>query len=399
MFLALLLLFCACNATIFGTNDYNDRYNPYKKRLNQITPPAEHRSPEILSEEALEEFELQHEPDNTPHTPLAAICLETHSYGTHFLQHCMNNAVLHKQKDALALFCSLLELLANLADADIGIIRLDSYINNIISIAHALKAASISDSSIDLTHFPLITSFSEPSVDESGITLAMHHALRERSTGLPLITQLLSELQTYAGYKLHAILNSFKNDTKQLLSLAQQTNASISGMNPQPSEVERQSMGYLGWLCRHAATTCLDLADTVPSSSLLAHSGSLLNQVQQMLSTMALTYRNLSITPPRTQDQNSLATLYAQMTEQLKDISPRRGQVSLLHQVHSLSSFQEKQSFIAAIFTSPQESNAFLQEFFPTLTDSLDYNLIQFCTTLTMEVVNTFAKRYWIGEQ
>jgi len=398
MFAPLLMLFLAFNAALCAGNDYNDRYNPYKKH-NNSSKPTEYRSPDLPPEEPLEEFELQYEPDHTPHTPLGAICLETHSYGTHFLQHCMNNPVLSKQKNALALFCAVLELLANLADADIGIIRLDSYINNIINIAHALRETSITDTDLNLTHYPLTASFSATGVQETDVTFALHNALREKLTGLPLITQLFSELQAYAGYKIHTILNSFKDDTKQLLFLAQQQNdQTIASRNGQPNETERQSMGYLGWLCRHAATTCLDLAQTVPSSPLLAHSGSLLNQVQQMLSTMALTYRNLSITPPRTQDQNSLATLYAQMVEQLKDIAPRRGQVSLLHQVHSLTTFQEKQSLIASIFGSQEASSIFLQEFFPVLTESLDYNLAQFCTTLTMQVVNTFTQRYWIGE-
>jgi hypothetical protein len=405
MLLALLVLFSMLSTTVAGINDNENRYNPYRKRIGlEITPPGS-RSPEQLLEEpedSFENFYPEHEPDTTPHTPLGTICISTYTYGSYFLQHDMEGPILGKQKSAPAPFCNVLELLANLADADISLIRLDTYITNVINIALSLKNASTHDATITLSSgdFPLISSLSAQSIDNSDLPLIVHHALREQSTGMPLITQLFTELQTYTAHKLSATLTSFRADTQQFLTLTQKSPEQLSQSDlAQLSDIERKSMGSLGWLCRHAANTCMDLVETVPSSPLLAHTGALMNQIQQMLSTMALTYRNLSTNTVRSQDQNSLATHYTHMVEQLKDISPRRGHTSLLHYVHTLPNTKERQSFIEKVFASPEESNAFLQEFFPTLTDSLNYNLAQFCTTLTMQVIDVFAKRYWLCDK
>lgn len=386
-----------------GGNEHENRYNPYKKRVShQENPTTPHRSqsdsdtplPPDPTPEDPEEFFMIYEADTTPHSPLGAICIDTYTYGSYFLQHCMDGPLLSKQKKALVLFCDVLELLANLADADVGVIRLDSYITNIITIAHALKEASLTDETIsgNRTNFPLITSLALQ--DRADSIFFLHHTLREQSAAIPLIQEIFAELKTYTQSKLHATLSTFKDDTQQLLTIAQSQSDGA-----QFSEAERKSMSSLGWLCRHAANTCFDLAQTVPSSPLLAHTASLMHQIQQMLSTMALTYTNLSTNQVRSQDRNSLAARYTQMIEQLEVASPRRGQASYLQYLKTLPSTLEKQTFIEKLFANPQESEQFLQEFFPSLIDSFDYNLTQFCTTLTMQVIDTFAKRYWLCDK
>ena len=386
----------------------NDRYNPHKeKKETELSAPKQPRT--ILPNEpsTQEAPQIIEGPESivcsvstTPHSPLGHICSTINEYCAYFLANCMEDPLLEPQKEAVLLFCSLLALLANLADADIATIRLDDYLSNVIALVRDLQNATAHDPHLQKqkTEFPLMTQLALAGTETRDIDFFIYHSLRAPTTAVPLLRTLFNELKNYTAYKMHAVLGGFKEDTQRLLVIAQHPERIMTGEENRVHTQERgekRNMGALGWLCQQAAHTCLELAQTVPSSPLLAHTGALMQQIHQMLSTMALTYSHLSTATVRSQDRHSLAQQYAFMVEQLGTIAPRRGGTSLLHHINGLANTHERENYIETIFASSRDSELFLAEFFPALTDSLDYNLSQFNATLTMLVIDTFEKRFW----
>lgn len=405
MFL-LAFFFITTISTSLCANPTHERYNRIKKiaLTETTTDGSPKRSIENNHEDELSETdylfiaELQntHTPDTTPHTPLGSICIEITEYCSYFIEHCMDGPLLSKQREALKVFCNVLKLLTNLADTDCAIIRLDSYITNIVEIIKALEQATDTDNAMaqNRAEYPLIFSLHDQSSQSDETKYIVHSALRAPSSAIPLITELFNELKTYTDHKLEAVLEQFKLDTKTLLTMSQQGEKQTPANNLF-SPVEQKNMESLGWLCRHAANTCMDLAQTVNSSALMAHTGALMNQIHQMLATMALTYNHLGTNRVRSQDRNSLATHYATMIEFFKAIPPHRSTLSLITYANTLPSFHERELFISNLFASSHDSTVFLGEFFPAFSDALTHNIDQFCATLTTQVIDTFTKRYW----
>ncbi len=407
MLLIATLFLALFNSSLTATNPL-DRYDRNKKPTTHTPAPTETPTTErsFQPDDEVDTTLLDNDflnseySDPSPHTPLGSICIEITEYCNYFVQHCMDGPLLNKQKEALRVFCSVLKLLTNLADTDCAIIRLDSYITNIIDIIESLENASNDDTAI-IEHrieFPLIASLQRPNTENNETRFIIHNALRTPTTATPLIKELFNELKTYSHHKLDAVLQRFKIDTKRLLTMSQNSESS-STMDPLFSPEERKNMESLGWLCRHAAHTCTELTETVQTSPLMAHTGALMDQIQQMLSTMALTYSHLGTNQVRSQDRNSLASLYAHMVENFGTLSPRKSSQSLLSYVSTLPSINQKEVFINSLFASARESELFLGEFYPAMSDSLAYNLDQFCTTLVTQVLETFSKRYWLSQE
>jgi len=404
MFLKSLFLLSTLTVSLCAINN-EDRYNRNKKQPTEQEIITENRIRSVNdtpTQDPLLDFthDLTTDThlDTTPHTPLGSICIEISEYCNYFINHCINNSSpLNKQKEALEVFCNVLKLLTNLADTDCAIIRLDSYITNIIEIIEALETASNNDETISnyRDEYPLITALQNSPSEPSETRTIIHLALRSPSTATPLIKELFTELQNYTHQKLSMVLSRFKEDTQQLLTISQ-SNDSLKPVESLFSPEEKKNMESLGWLCRHAANTCVDLSTTVQTSALMAHTGTLMSQISQMLSTMALTYNHLGTNQVRSQDKNSLAALYASMIEHFGQLEPQRASQSLLAHAITLPTMHERELFITSLFSAPRESELFLNQFFPAFSDALAYNLNQFCFTLTTQVTETFRTRYWL---
>ncbi len=412
-------LSCVSTLTLCFSNPH-DRYNPYRKKPETHISMPSHKTedettshsttPEhsfltdletdttlLLDDSSYFEYKTSHEPDTTPHTPLGTICLEIEEYCSYFIQHCMSDQTLLQQRQSLTLFCNLLQLLANLADSDCGIIRLHQYLLNISMLSHTLYVTSASDNDIinHQTDYPFVHQLQQAITSENEITFFIHHTLRSPNAGTNIVTALFTELKTYAHYKLHAVLETFQQDTHTLIRRTQHPELEQT-QETSSSEFDRSQIHWLGWLCKHAATTCLDLVQTVPSSPLLAHTSSLMNQIQLMLSTMALTYTHLGTNTVRSQDRTTLASQYAQLITYMEPAPTRRGALSYLHSTQALETIEEKQDYLETIFASEQASSQLLKEFFPAFNDMLDHNLSQFCALLTEQVLHILNTRYWM---
>jgi hypothetical protein len=396
MYLIILTLLITFNNAIHSKPHY-ERYDRQKKITQPEAEQSQKRSINNDSSDDTTPLIEDHTLDTTPHTPLGSICIEITEYCSYFIDHWMNGPRLSKQRESLQVFCNVLKLLTNLADTDCAIIRLDSYITNIVEIIQALEKASETDTTLTQHNldYPLIFSLRAQSTETNESNYLIHSTLRAPSSAIPLINELFSELKTYTNFKLDSVLEQFKADTKTLLTISQQSEVSEQQKENELSAAEKKSMESLGWLCRHAANTCMDLAQTVHSSALMAHTGALMNQIHQMLATMALTYNHLGTNQVRSQDRHSLATHYAIMIEFFKSSPPHRGTLSLINYVNSLPSFHEREQFITNLFSTQKESELFLSEFFPSFSDALIHNVDQFCNTLTTQVIETFTKRYW----
>jgi hypothetical protein len=417
-----LLFSLSCVSTLtFCSPNPHDRYNPYRKKPHipvtqplQETDQAEPSKDVTSSEPLITELENGSDPlsiddtsylkyktaqenDITQHTPLGAICLEIEEYCSYFIQNCMNDDSFKQQRQSLTLFCNVLELLANLADGDCGIIRLHHYLLNLSMLSKTLYTSSSSDSDIinHQTDYPFILQMQKMVHSEEEITFFMNYTLRSPAAGAQTITALFNELKTYAHYKLHAVLETFQQDTHALLRRTQHPELE-NREEFSSAGFQRTHIHWLGWLCKHAATTCLDLVQTLPSSPLLAHTSSLMNQIQLMLSTMALTYTNLGANTVRSQDRTTLATHYAHLISHMDASTPRRGALSYLSTTQALPTFEEKQDYLENIFASEYSSTQLLKEFFPAFNDMLDHNLTQFCKLLTQQVLNILETRYWM---
>jgi hypothetical protein len=121
-----------------------------------------------------------------------------------------------------------------------------------------------------------------------------------------------------------------------------------------------------------------------------------MNQIQLMLSTMALTYTHLGTNTVRSQDRNTLASHYAKLITYMEPSAPRRGLTSYLVSTQTLPTLEQKQDYLETIFASEQASTQLLQEFFPAFNDILDHNLSQFCALLTEQVLTILKTRYWM---
>jgi|GEM_PF-6128479 len=345
-----------------------------------------------------EEFRLLIAPEDAGvQAPLAAICSEINDYCSYFLEHSMDSLSLQQHKNALRVFCALLQLLTHLANSDYGTVRLNAYFSSITTIAQSLNAAGIDDATITThyAHFPFALALHTQCTEEAQVVFLVHHALRTADSGIPLIRKLFQEITTYLQYKLHATMRAFRSDTESLLERAQHPELSAEEAATLSVE-ERKTLSSLSWLCRQAATTCADVAQALPSAPLLAHTQGLIVQVQQMLATMALTYNHLGTNSVRSNDKHSLAYYYAHMVSALPSIIERRGAVSLINYVKSFNTVEERQALIETIFSNENDSKRFLQEFFPSFSDTLDANLTALHETLTTQVIEVLNKRCWI---
>lgn len=408
-----IFMMSLCGIVSLSADTPYSRYNRNKKttppieKSTQETPPKrtlplENEAIELQDDDAthFDYHGVEKEIDSGTHTPLGAICIDIQGYCSYYAHNCLIDVEQTQQKQSLELFCNLLELLANLADGECGIIRINNYLSNIVSLTQKLTQLSISDSAM-LEHpaeYPFTTELVQSLGASEDIPCFMQHALRAPESAKKIIHTVFNELRLYAHYKLHAILETFERDTKMLLERAQSPEL-FTEENETLVAPQRQSMSALGWLCRHAASTCTDLAQTIPSSPLLARTSSLMNQVQLMLSTMALTYAHLGANTVRSQDRFILAKKYAHLIDQMGSMPSRRGSLSPLQYAQALTTVEEKQTYIEEVFTNKTESSKLLHELFPCFNDALDYNLVQFSTTLANEVIEVLSRRYWMEQQ
>jgi len=384
-----------------GFNANRNRKELHKRRppRREITPPSSEEveyEEDLLVDQNTSEDDTPLEIDTTPHAPLADICIQMKEYCEVLMRSAEGSPAITRQKQAISVLCDTLQLLANLADEECNTIRLNTYMSNISRLVEALQGASASDDVIKEheTEFPLATALNKQIKDKATETFIVYYSLRTPATALPLITALFNELSRYVQYKLHDTLMTFKEDTKQLLSLTQTPEAAAK-RSSSLSDVEKRTMKTFAWLCRHAAHSCQDLAAAVPSSPLLSHTSTVINQVQHLMDTMTLTYSKLSSGSIRSMDRHLLAQHYAFMVAELHPVPKRRGGKSILQQINTLANTEDKQFLLENIFSDDEESESFLEEFFPAFGEALDQNVDTLSKTLCTQMTNTLTKRYW----
>lgn len=414
------ILLCLClTQTLKSKNPY-DRYDRYRKdehatparheESNKGIPLPSYRATDDSNEdlvEALQEFSDADE-DELTLSPLAGVC-------KNLAQTCSQFALMVEKQNqkSLLVSCTAMRLMGHLSDQEWGGVRGEIYMQDIIEVALSLRDAFRDDLRNDAKvagKFPLLntlvaaqehTNLSTEQFDLE-VDAYLRNSLRIPETSRALVTELFNELREYTEQKLHLVLSIFQNDTRKLLDLAMR--APEDTRSPQRTyrtDETGRTMGQRAWLCQHIASTCLDLADNMPVSQNLAQAGPLMQQVQAVLNTMALTYEDLSVEPSsiRQASKHQLATQFASMIDLLTQTgttrAPHDTSSAYLNKCMALPSVQDKQAFVECAFTSTTERDALLSEFFPALARSLDTNLNLFSSTLAQYTTSTLAKHFW----
>lgn len=425
MFTRIFLTTILCTNLIFALHAKSpyDRYDRYQKRTDEQASdsPQENKSLHAMPHyrasnesddhllEALREHSQYEEDEiNLSHSPLGAILLR-------LSQSCSDFAVFAEKRDqqSLLVFCNVMELMSDLADQEWGGVHGSKYMDGIVEVVTSLRNA-FND---DMRHNPALASkypllqtlvtaqeYSNLETDQFDLDAGMYlrNVLSVPQTSQALIKELFNELHEYTAQKIHAVLAIFQGDTRQLLDLTMHApDQTRSGQHNYRTDETGRAMRQRTWLCDHAASACLDLADTIPTSTSLAQAGPLMQQIQAVLKTMSLTYDSLSAEPSsiRKGSQHELASQFASMIDLLPATSPKRtsddSPSAFLDKCTTLKTPQAKQMFVEQAFASTTERDALLSEFFPALERSLEFNLGMFSNTLTNYTAETLAKHFW----
>lgn len=418
----LLFILCALLSYNCNVTAKNHRYKPCKKSDSIETVEAsaeeikhrehdefcEQKTPESLEEDLIEDDEYDTALEN--HGPLGTICSDLAHYCSYFARHMIQDEQRAQDRASLLLFCNVMELMADLADADVTPIRAETYACDIIRVFGALREAFCSDPSLQAKadQFPFMQKLflmHKKSEDDSDLAIEfeiyIHNMLRSKQSAQPLVRQLFHELNAYTQEKAHELLTIFHHDSLELI------NISMAPPRRTPHHLEeeglpesrRTHLRHMSWLCRHASGACQDLSQVLQMSPMLLQARPLMKQMQSMLSAMSLTYEHLGTkgTPVRGHTTSELAEHFATMIHLMPDVTTtkRSAHTAYLDRCAQLATPQDKKRFVEEAFTAHTTRQALLAEFFPVFEQAVDSNLNLFSDSLSHFTYKTLQERYW----
>ena len=357
---------------------------------------------------------------SSPHSPIGSVCSNLARRYSFVANRLMTNGKHQTNRQMLRLFCSVLSLMADLADGnsdgdESNVVRADNYASDVVQVVATIKETIALDPTLtELSfHYPLLGSLTGNTVrsiradaddNRSELGMAVYHMLRTPRSGRALVQELFAELSDIAQNKADHLMSLFRTDMQQLLDLTSRPIEDMVLRSPSRESDERKEMRQAAMLCRAAASACHSVALVAPQNDYLKHSTPLMAQLNSLLSAMAVTYDRLGA-PHRLvarTDRNILAHHLAEMIHLLPTTRAQRSSRQKMSTVHldkctSLGSLEEQELFVQNQFERPSERDALLGEFFTVFQDTVDTNITRFLGALSHYTALTFTRRYWQG--
>jgi|GEM_PF-4230152 len=384
--------------------------NPEQSMQADLNTPSQQEGTPLLLQDSFPLFQklpsgLETD-DEVTHGPLGGVCADLVSYYEYFADHFMSDASQKPFQQTMKLFCNTMLLMSDLADKQYRNIRIDTYINDLIGVIRTIyKTAQERGelAQLQLSSPTLYSLFSAADQKENtsdahvDLGIEIHDLLRARKTGQPLIADIFDQLHTYASQHINEAIAHFHQDTQTLLVVNHDKPLTFSAAHGRLCKQQ-------SWMCKAAARACQEFEHALPQDTFLEQSHDLMEILHSLLDAMHLTYSRLSSEKPhvRVSDREAVASRFALIIHLLPFKETRASVPTTsfyLTQCQKLGTLEDQVQFVAEAFEQESDRFGLLEEFFPTLEDSLENNLSLLMRSLSDYTIQTFEERYWLTPQ